>query len=618
MGNTCVGPKLGNNGFFQSVTAAVWKPRQPGTLPAPNQEKEASISNNNKDNNPNNESSVNSDSKGSGSTRSDVQSTPPTPIKIAGDEAKTTDPQKPVNQEVKTDNYSNTNTNNAINNKPAEGAKQNKPSHIKRVSSVGLQVESVLQRKTEILKEKYSLGRKLGQGQFGTTFLCVEKGTNKEFACKSIAKRKLTTQEDVEDVRREIQIMHHLAGHPNVISIVGAYEDAVAVHVVMELCAGGELFDRIIQRGHYTERKAAELARLIVGVVEACHSLGVMHRDLKPENFLFVNEQEESPLKTIDFGLSVFFRPGETFTDVVGSPYYVAPEVLRKNYGPECDVWSAGVIIYILLSGVPPFWDETEQGIFEQVLKGELDFVSEPWPSISDSAKDLVKRMLVRDPKKRPTAHQVLCHPWVQVGGVAPDKPLDSAVLTRLKQFSAMNKLKKIAIRVIAESLSEEEIAGLKEMFKMIDVDNSGQITLEELKKGLERVGANLKDSEIVGLMQAADVDNSGTIDYGEFVAAMLHLNKVQREDHMYAAFSYFDKDGSGYITKDELQQACEQFGLGDVHIDEIIREVDKDNDGLIDYSEFVAMMQDTGFGNKGLHNSISMGLKGALRSGNP
>ncbi|GFP92595.1 calcium-dependent protein kinase 20 [Phtheirospermum japonicum] len=207
---------------------------------------------------------------------------------------------------------------------------------------------------------------------------------------------------------------------------------------------------------------------------------------------------------------------------------------------------------------IPPFWDETELGIFEQVLKGELDFVSEPWPSISESAKDLVRTMLVRDPKKRSTAHQVLCHPWVQVDGEAPDRPLDSAVITRLKQFFAMNKLKKIAIRVIAESLSEEEIAGVKEMFKMIDVDNSGQITLEELKTGLERVGANLKDSEIVSVMQAANVDNSGTIYYGEFVASMLHLNNVQREDHIFAAFSYFDKDGSGYITKDDLQHACE------------------------------------------------------------
>ncbi|KAK2982067.1 hypothetical protein RJ640_003192 [Escallonia rubra] len=523
MGNTCVGPNLGN-GFLQSVSAAVWRTRPPENLPPPDAE---SSSNNRDANAANVDNSVKSasvTSKGS-EQQAHVQNTPPQPVKIPVEERKPVQRMESMKPEVKE----------AVN-KPVDAAKQNKPNHIKRVSSVGLQVESVLKRKTENLKEIYSLGRKLGQGQFGTTFLCIEKGTGKELACKSIAKRKLTTEEDVEDVRREIQIMHHLAGHPHVISIVGAYEDAVAVHVVMELCAGGELFDRIIQRGHYTERKAAELARIIVGVVASCHSLGVMHRDLKPENFLFINEEEESPLKTIDFGLSVFFRPGETFSDVVGSPYYVAPEVLRKHYGPECDVWSAGDFILLSLFLMLSPGTETEQGIFEQV---------------------------------------------------------------------------------IAESLSEEEIAGLKEMFKMIDTDNSGQITLEELKKGLERVGANLKDSEISGLMKAADIDNSGTIDYGEFVAAMLHINKVQREDHMYAAFSYFDKDGSGHITADELQQACEQFGLGDVHIEEIIREVDQDNDGNIDYNEFVAMMQDTGFGQKGFQNSASMGFRDAFKHGN-
>ncbi|CAL8170171.1 unnamed protein product [Prunus armeniaca] len=332
--------------------------------------------------------------------------------------------------------------------KPAVVARPKKPHSVKRVASAGLQADSVLQTKTGHLKDFFDLGEKLGHGQFGTTFHCVEKSTGKEYACKSIAKRKLLNTEDVEDVRREIQIMHHLAGNQNVIAIKAAYEDAVAVHVVMELCSGGELFDRIIKRGHFTERKAAQLTRTIVGVIEACHSLGVMHRDLKPENFLFVNEDEDSSLKAIDFGLSIFFKPGEIFGDVVGSPYYVAPEVLRKRYGPEADVWSAGVIIYILLSGVPPFWGETEQEIFEEVLHGDLDFSSDPWPSISRSAKDLVKKMLVRNPKKRITAHQVLCHPWVQVDGVAPDKPLDSAVLSRLKQFSAMHKIKKMALRV--------------------------------------------------------------------------------------------------------------------------------------------------------------------------
>ncbi|XP_010247940.1 PREDICTED: calcium-dependent protein kinase 1-like [Nelumbo nucifera] len=573
MGNSCVGPSISNNGFFQSVSAAMWRSRLP----------DEGLSHTNGD-----AASETPSAKENPAAPSSVQSKPPEQVKIPKEETK-----------------------------PAPPANPKKPHH-KRAPSAGLQVESVLTKRTGYLKERFSLGRKLGQGQFGTTFLCVEKTTGKEYACKSIAKRKLITEEDVEDVRREIQIMHHLAGHPNVISIEGAYEDAVAVYVIMELCAGGELFDRIVQRGHYTERKAAELARIIVGVVEACHSLGVMHRDLKPENFLFVNQEEESPLKTIDFGLSIFFKPGETFSDVVGSPYYVAPEVLTKHYGPEADVWSAGVIIYILLSGVPPFWAETEQGIFEEVLRGELDFSSEPWPSISESAKDLVRRMLVRDPKKRMTAHEVLCHPWIQVDGVAPDKPLDSAVLSRLKQFSAMNKLKKMAVRVIAESLSEDEIAGLKEMFKMLDTDNSGQITFEELKAGLKRVGANLKDSEIYDLMQAADVDNSGTIDYGEFVAATLNLNKIERDDHLFAAFSYFDKDGSGYITQDELQQACEEFGIEDVRLEEMIQEVDQDNDGRIDYNEFVAMMQkgNPALAKKGLQNSFSIGFREVLKIG--
>lgn len=359
----------------------------------------------------------------------------------------------------------------------------------------------------------------------------------------------------------------------------------------MELCAGGELFDRIVQKGHYSEREAAKLIKTIVGVVEACHSLGVMHRDLKPENFLFSTTHEDAPLKATDFGLSVFYQPGETFSDVVGSPYYVAPEVLRKHYGHESDVWSAGVILYILLSGVPPFWAETEIGIFRQILQAKLDFESEPWPGISDSAKDLIRKMLERNPRKRLTAHEVLCHPWIADDN-APDKPLDSAVLSRLKQFSAMNKLKKMALRVIAERLSEEEIGGLKELFKMIDTDNSGTITFEELKVGLARVGSQLMESEIKDLMDAADIDNSGTIDYGEFLAATVHLNKLEREENLVSAFAFFDKDGSGYITIDELQQACQEFGLGEVHLDEMIKEIDQDNDGQIDYGEFAAMMR--------------------------
>ncbi|XP_059314505.1 calcium-dependent protein kinase 5 [Lycium ferocissimum] len=472
----------------------------------------------------------------------------------------------------------------------------------------------VLGHKTPNIRDLYTLGRKLGQGQFGTTFLCTELSSGTEYACKSIAKRKLISKEDVEDVRREIQIMHHLAGHKNIVSIKGAYEDPLYVHIVMEVCSGGELFDRIIQRGHYTERKAAELTKIIVGVVEACHSLGVMHRDLKPENFLLVNKDDDFSLKAIDFGLSVFFKPGQIFTDVVGSPYYVAPEVLLKHYGPEADVWTAGVILYILLSGVPPFWAETQQGIFDAVLKGHIDFDSDPWPVISESAKDLIRKMLCMRPSERLTAHEVLCHPWICENGVAPDRALDPAVLSRLKHFSAMNKLKKMALRVIAESLSEEEIAGLKEMFKAMDTDNSGAITFDELKAGLRKYGSTLKDIEIRELMDAADVDNSGTIDYGEFIAATIHLNKLDREEHLMAAFQYFDKDGSGYITVDELQQACADHNITDVLMEDIISEVDQDNDGRIDYGEFVAMMQKGNpcIGRRTMRNSLNFSMRDA------
>lgn len=181
----------------------------------------------------------------------------------------------------------------------------------------------VLGHKTPNIRDLYTLGRKLGQGQFGTTFLAVDNSTSIEYACKSISKRKLISKEDVEDVRREIQIMHHLAGHNNIVTIKGAYEDSLYVHIVMELCSGGELFDRIIQRGHYTERKAAELTKIIVGVVEACHSLGVMHRDLKPENFLLVNKDHDFSLKAIDFGLSVFFKPGFKTQQLYFSFYYL-------------------------------------------------------------------------------------------------------------------------------------------------------------------------------------------------------------------------------------------------------------------------------------------------------
>ncbi|KAG4185915.1 hypothetical protein ERO13_A08G010400v2 [Gossypium hirsutum] len=472
---------------------------------------------------------------------------------------------------------------------PASPSEEASPKPTPKPNPIG----TVLCRPMEDVRNTYTIGKELGRGQFGVTYLCTHKVTGEQFACKTIAKRKLVNKEDIEDVRREVQIMHHLTGQPNVVELKGAYEDKHSVHLVMELCAGGELFDRIIAKGHYSERAAASLLRIIVQIVHTCHSMGVFHRDLKPENFLLLNQEENSPLKATDFGLSLFYKPGDVFKDIVGSAYYIAPEVLKRKYGPEADIWSIGVMLYILLSGFPPFWAESENGIFSAILRGEIDFKSDPWPAISPQAKDLITKMLNLDPKQRLTAQQVLNHPWIKEDGEAPDIPLDNAVLGRLKQFKAMNNFKKVALRVIAGCLSEEEIQGLKEMFKTIDSDNSGTITLEELKQGLAKQGTKLTEYEVKQLMEAADADSNGTIDYEEFITATMHMNRMDREEHLYRAFQHFDKDNSGYITIEELEQALREYGMHDgKDIKEIISEVDNDNDGKINYDEFVAMMR--------------------------
>ncbi|KAJ0575091.1 putative protein kinase CAMK-CDPK family [Helianthus annuus] len=419
----------------------------------------------------------------------------------------------------------------------------------------GSDPNNILGKPFEDIRRNYTLGKELGRGQFGVTYLCTENSTAHSYACKSILKRKLSSNNDKEDVKREIQLMQHLSGQPNIVEFKGAYEDRQSVHLVMELCAGGELFDRIIAQGHYTEKAAAAICRQIVNVVHVCHFMGVMHRDLKPENFLLSTKDENAMLKATDFGLSVFIEEGKVHRDIVGSAYYVAPEVLRRSYGKEIDIWSAGVMLYILLTGVPPFYAETEKGIFDAILVGK--------------------------------------HPWLKEGGEALDKPIDSAVLSRMKQFRAMNKFKKLALKVIAESMSEEEIKGLKATFVNMDTDKSGSITYEELKTGLARLGSKLSEAEVKQLMEAADVDGNGTIDYIEFITATMHRHRLERDEHLYKAFCHFDTDNSGYITMEELETAMKEYGMGDeATVKDIISEVDTDNDGKINYEEFCNMMR--------------------------
>nr|GEW84993.1 calcium-dependent protein kinase 26 isoform X1 [Tanacetum cinerariifolium] len=233
------------------------------------------------------------------------------------------------------------------------------------------------------LKDRYVLGDQLGWGQFGIIRECSDKLTGEVLACKSISKNRLVTDEDVKSVKLEIEIMTRLSGHPNVVDLKAVYEEEGYVHLVMELCAGGELFHKLEKQGRFSESEARVLFKHLMQVI-----------------------------KLADFGLATYITPGKSLHGTVGSPFYIAPEVLAGGYNQAADVWSAGVILYILLSGKPPFWGKTKSRIFDAVRAASLRFQSDPWNGISDSAKELIRGMLHTDPSIRLTAQQVLDHVW--------------------------------------------------------------------------------------------------------------------------------------------------------------------------------------------------------------
>ncbi|CAI5942032.1 unnamed protein product [Closterium sp. NIES-64] len=273
---------------------------------------------------------------------------------------------------------------------------------------------NILKRPFADVRESYKVDKnELGRGRFGVIRACVDRVTGERLACKTISKGMLQCQQDIEDVRREVAVMEMLQGHPDVVNLRSTFEDAQDVHLVMELCEGGELFDRIKAKGKFSEAEGARVLRTVMGVLQHCHELGVMHRDLKPENILLNSKESDTELKVIDFGVATFFQRGKPCTDMAGSPYYLAPEVLAEKYGPEADIWSAGVVLYILLCGLPPFWGTTNEAIFEAIKEATLNLVRPPWPNISEDAKDLVRQMLNRNPKKRITIEEILEHPWI-------------------------------------------------------------------------------------------------------------------------------------------------------------------------------------------------------------
>ncbi|XP_057784010.1 calcium-dependent protein kinase 18-like [Salvia miltiorrhiza] len=455
-------------------------------------------------------------------------------------------------------------------------------------------------------EKRYTIGKLLGHGQFGYTYVAIDKSNGDRVAVKKIDKSKMVLPIAVEDVKREVKILRALTGHENVVHFYNAFEDDSYVYIVMELCEGGELLDRILSKkdSRYTEKDAAIVVRQMLKVAAECHLHGFVHRDMKPENFLFKSPKEDSHLKATDFGLSDFIRPGKKFQDIVGSAYYVAPEVLKRKSGPESDVWSIGVITYILLCGRRPFWDKTEDGIFKEVLRNKPDFRRKPWPGISNAAKDFVKKLLVKNPQARLTAAQALSHPWVREGGEASEIPLDISVLSNMRQFVKYSRFKQFALRALASTLDEEEISDLRDQFDAIDVDKNGVISLEEMRQAMEKdLPWRMKDSRVLEILQAIDSNTDGLVDFSEFVAATLHVHQLEEHDtekwhhRSQAAFEKFDVDRDGYITPEELKMhTCLRGSL-----DPLLEEADIDKDGKISLSEFRRLLRTASLSSRGV-----------------
>ncbi|KAL1208744.1 CDPK-related kinase 2 [Cardamine amara subsp. amara] len=446
-------------------------------------------------------------------------------------------------------------------------------------------------------QSRMELGEEIGRGHFGYTCSAkFKKGELKdqEVAVKVIPKSKMTSAISIEDVRREVKILRALSGHKNLVQFYDAFEDNANVYIAMELCGGGELLDRILARGgKYSEDDAKVVLIQILNVVAFCHLQGVVHRDLKPENFLYTSKEENSQLKVIDFGLSDFVRPDERLNDIVGSAYYVAPEVLHRSYTTEADVWSIGVIAYILLCGSRPFWARTESGIFRAVLKADPSFDEPPWPSLSFEAKDFVKRLLYKDPRKRMTASQALMHPWI-AGYKNINIPFDILIFKQIKAYLKSSSLRKAALMALSKTLITDELLYLKTQFALLAPYKNGLITLDSIRLALATNATEaMKESRIPDFLALLNGLQYKGMDFEEFCAASISVHQHESldcwEQSIRHAYELFEMNGNRVIVIEEL---ASELGVGSsVPVHTILHDWIRHTDGKLSFLGFVKLL---------------------------
>jgi len=341
------------------------------------------------------------------------------------------------------------------------------------------------------IQQHYRFIKVLGHGQFGTVREAVFLGHERRVAIKSVSKAKV--KGDIVLLKRELEVMR-MIDHPNLIKYYSAFEDGKYLHIVMELCSGGDLLEKLSSEGFINEGQVRIIMRKLMLAVHHLHQVTICHRDLKPDNFLFVSKVAGAEIKIIDFGMSIKQPDLQQMNSFVGTPYYLAPEVIAGNYGLECDIWSLGVVMFVLLSGQQPFGGETLSEIMQRISHADYDFDTDTWDPVSIEAKDLVTKMLVVRPAKRISLPSALGHAWFS-GAAAP--PLSRNVLSSLQQYKAPKKLQQEVMKIMIKFLSAEEIEEMKYAFIEMDRAHSGFVTPADIEIAMTSAGMDVPSEEV-------------------------------------------------------------------------------------------------------------------------
>ncbi|OMJ70518.1 hypothetical protein SteCoe_31492 [Stentor coeruleus] len=431
---------------------------------------------------------------------------------------------------------------------PSKKATENVIS-VESIGQVGLGTFNLVHANEKKFLDQYKVEHSLGTGSYGEVRKVLHKVTGQERAVKLFIKS-LDDSQSYMKVKSEIQILKTLH-HPCIIKMFEYFEDEKRLYIVLEKCNGGELFDMISEKSNLTENTAAIICKQMFSAVAYMHQNNIIHRDIKPENIMLEEFEDDLNIKIIDFGTAIKISGQARLIELVGSPFYIAPEVVAGNYSYECDMWSCGVILYILLSGYPPFDAKSSAEILKKIRLGKYSFDKPIWESVSNDAKNLISKLLC-PAEKRMNASQALCHPWIKSLGIypKPQKTQLDDLKNNLKGFYNRNKLHNaISAFISSQIISSKETKELRNLFKSLDTNGDGRLSKEELLNGFDD-----NHELITEIMLTVDADKNGYIDLDEFLVAAVNQTTLLSRENMKKAFDMFDLDGNGTISYDELQ----------------------------------------------------------------